>query len=96
VPLSKCCTLECEFFDAVDNLPVPSSDTCSNQRALRVPLRSSGPNYPCCLPETTVVYTENLIRVDGGGNRLTSAHNDRAVVFYPGRRGLAVKVEEPA
>ena len=42
------------------------------------------------------VYTENLIRIDGGGNRLTSAHNDRAVVFYPGRRGLAVKVEEPA
>jgi cytochrome P450 len=46
--------------------------------------------------ETTAVYTENLIRIDGGGNRLTSAHNDRAVVFYPGRRGLAVKVEEPA
>ena len=43
-----------------------------------------------------LVYTENLIRIAWGGNRLTSAHNDRAVVFYPGRRGLAIQVEEPA
>jgi hypothetical protein len=53
VPLSKCCTLECEFFDAVDNLPVPSSDTCSNQRALRVPLRSRAYNQS---PEAVAFY----------------------------------------
>jgi hypothetical protein len=46
--------------------------------------------------EVRPVYTENLIRIDEGGNRLTSAHNDRAVVFCPGRPGLAIQGEEPA
>ena len=42
-----------------------------------------------CVPKT-------LSRIDWEGNRLTSAHNDRAVMFYPGRRGLAIQVKEPA
>ena len=40
--------------------------------------------------------TENPIRIDWGGNHLTSAHNDRAAVFCPYRLGLAIQVEEPA
>ena len=40
-----------------------------------------------CVPKT-------LSRIDWEGNRLTSAHNDRAVMFYPGRRGLGIQVKE--
>jgi hypothetical protein len=29
------------------------------------------------------VCTENPIRIDWGGNHLTSAHNDRAAIFCP-------------
>jgi hypothetical protein len=46
-------------------------------------------NQILCVPKTPS-------RIDWEGNRLTSAHNDRAVMFYPGRRGLAIQVEEPA
>ena len=42
------------------------------------------------------VYTENLIRIDGGGNRLTSAHNDRAVMVLASVVRFAVEVEEPS
>jgi hypothetical protein len=42
------------------------------------------------------VCTENPSILIGGGNHLTSAYNDRAVIFYPGRLGLAIQVEEPA
>jgi dipeptidyl aminopeptidase/acylaminoacyl peptidase len=51
--------------------------------------RSNWWNLYLCVPKT-------LSRIDWEGNRLTSAHNDRAVMFYPGRRGLAIQVEEPA
>jgi len=43
---------------------------------------SGTPRY-LCVPKTLSVLI-------GGGNRLTSAHNDRAVIFYPGRRGFAI------
>jgi len=36
-----------------------------------------------CVPKTLFVLI-------GAGNRLTSAHNDRAIIFYPGGRGLAI------
>ena len=42
-----------------------------------------------CVPKTLSA----LIR---GGNRLTSAHHDRAAMFRAGRLGRAVQVEEPA
>jgi hypothetical protein len=42
------------------------------------------------------VCTENSIRIDWAGNHLTSAHNNRAVIFYPDRLGLAIQVEDPS
>jgi hypothetical protein len=42
-----------------------------------------------CVPKTLSVLI-------GGGNHLTSVHNDRAAVFCPYRLGLAIQVEEPA
>jgi hypothetical protein len=42
-----------------------------------------------CVPKT-------LSALIGRRNFLTSAHHDCAVVFRPGRFGLAVQVEEPA
>ena len=41
------------------------------------------------------VCTENPIRIDWGGNHLTSAYNDRTAMFCPDRLGLAIQVEEP-
>jgi hypothetical protein len=41
-----------------------------------------------CVPKTLYVLI-------GGGNHLTSAHNDRAAMFCPYRLGLAIQVEEP-
>jgi hypothetical protein len=49
----------------------------------------AGGSAEVCVPKT-------LSRIDWKGNRLTSAHNDRAVMFYPGRCGLAIQVKEPA
>jgi hypothetical protein len=42
-----------------------------------------------CVPKTLSVLI-------GGGNHLTSVHNDRAAVFCPYHLGLAIQVEEPA
>ena len=44
---------------------------------------------PVCVSKTLSVLI-------GGGNHLTSAHNDRAAMFCPYRLGLAIQVEEPA
>ena len=44
---------------------------------------------PLCVPKTLSVLI-------GGGNHLTSVHNDRAAVFCPYHLGLAIQVEEPA
>ena len=49
--------------------------------------------HPGC--KCTPVCTENLIRIDFGGNHLTSVHNDRAAMFCLYRLGLAIQVEEP-
>ena len=38
----------------------------------------------------TAVCTENLSVLIRGGNHLTSAHNDRAAMFFPDRLGLAI------
>jgi len=42
-----------------------------------------------CVPKT-------LCALISGGNRLTSAHHDRAAMFRAGRLGRVVQVEEPA
>jgi hypothetical protein len=40
------------------------------------------------------VCTENSIRIDWGGNHVTSAHNDRAVMVLANVVRFAVEVEE--
>ena len=42
------------------------------------------------------VCTENSIRIDWGGNHVTSAHNDRAVMVLANVVRFAVEVEEPS
>jgi hypothetical protein len=59
-------------------------------------LLSQEPRKPAPLSAAHLCVPKTLSRIDWEGNRLTSAHNDRAVMFYPGRRGLAIQVEEPA
>ncbi len=41
------------------------------------------------------VCTENSIRIDWGGNHVTSAHNDRAVMVLANVVRFAVEVQEP-
>ena len=41
-----------------------------------------------CVPKTSYALI-------GGGNHLTSAHNDRAAMFCPDHLGLAIQVEKP-
>src|SRR6266516_7239609 len=43
-----------------------------------------------------LVCTENSIRIDWGGNHVTSAHNDRAVMVLANVVRFAVEVEEPS
>jgi hypothetical protein len=42
----------------------------------------------------SLVCTENSIRIDWGGNHVTSAHNDRAVMVLANVVRFAVEVEE--
>jgi thiopurine S-methyltransferase len=46
--------------------------------------------------DLTPVCTENSIRIDWGGNHVTSAHNDRAVMVLANVVRFAVAVEEPS
>jgi hypothetical protein len=55
---------------------------------------SRGGSQPSGRP--LAVCTENSVRIDWGGNHVTSAHNDRAVMVLANVVRFAVEVEEPS
>jgi hypothetical protein len=56
------------------------------QRRITQPFR----RFAAIIQRGHPVCTENLIRIDWGGNHLTSAHNDRAAMFCLGHLGLTI------